>query len=144
VRGALVGAAFLAGLILIAAILGKVAATAQLTLGMVVALVIARRIRGFPMGAAGTISATKVTTHSVGVFGVALAVPMGRYPLSAFQSIVVEDRMVMHPSGGDPLYAEVYLVGGWSDAENSHIHRQERSRAKVRQRAVEPDRDSLG
>jgi hypothetical protein len=110
VRGALIGFAILALLLLIAAIAGKLAVAVQLMLAMLVTFVIARRVRGFPMGAAGTISATEVTTYPESVFGIALAVPVGRFPLSAFRSIVVEERMAINATSVHP-YGDVYLVG---------------------------------
>ena len=40
----------------------------------------------------------------------ALAVPVGGFPLAAFRSIVVEERIALHTSG-DPRFGDVYLVG---------------------------------
>ena len=63
------------------------------------------------MGAAGTISATEVTSHPVKVFGIRLATPVGQYPVSEFRSIVIDERMMMNTTSGDPRVGDVYLVG---------------------------------
>jgi hypothetical protein len=118
-RRTLIGLGIIAASLVVVAILGKVAAAVQLTLVMLLAFFIARRVRGFPMGAAGTISAAEVTTHPVSSFGIALAVPVGHFPLSAFRSIVVEEGMIFHAASDDPRFGRVYLVG---DGATPRIH----------------------
>jgi hypothetical protein len=119
VRGALVGVAVIAGAALVAAIDGKLAAAAQLSLTLLVCAFVARRVKGVPMGAIGTITATAVTTEPATAFGIRLAVPVGRFPLARFRSILVEERTVLTSTSGDPRVGRVYLVG---DGDLPRIH----------------------
>jgi hypothetical protein len=74
-----------------------------------------RMLRAVPqrigMGARGRLSATDVTTHPVKVWGYALNVPVGRFPISGFSDIAVVERVVvMRPETASSLYGNIGSV----------------------------------
>jgi hypothetical protein len=106
--GSVAGIAVLA---VLAALMGKQAAALQLTLCLGVAAVIARKLRGWrAFGAIGTLSRTEVVTRPVNVYGIPMRVPVGVFPLAAFQGLRIERRLAKYRGQLRDL-ASVFLVG---------------------------------
>jgi hypothetical protein len=86
--------ASLAILAVLAGLMGNIAAAVQLALVLSVAAVIAWKLRGIAsFGAIGTLSRTEVTARPVSVCGISMRVPVGTFPITAFQGLRVERRL---------------------------------------------------
>ena len=94
-----------------AVIAHQLAAAAQLSLTLAVLGFICRRARAVPMGALGTITNSEVVARPVSVFGMALRVPNGRFPVERFHQIRVEQRLRSTGTQGLRAIGRVFLVG---------------------------------
>jgi membrane-associated protease RseP (regulator of RpoE activity) len=114
--------AMFAILALVAALLGKIAAAMQLTLVLAVAAVIAWKLRGIAaFGASGTLSRTQVVTHPVSVYGIPMRVPVGTFPITAFQGLRIERRLSSPRTAPMRELADVFLVSK-GDAPDIQIY----------------------
>lgn len=94
-----------AAVVLIAGALaaGKYGGAAGLALALLIVWWIARRVAGgFPLGAAGTLTADAVETRAVRVLWYRLPVPVGRFPVDSFASVSVVEYVILptYTSGG--------------------------------------------
>jgi len=71
-----------------------------------------RRARRVSMGAAGRLTASAVTVHPVRVWGFALNVPSGEFPLSQFEAVGLLERIVIVPQSIRGNTGTVQLLGG--------------------------------
>jgi hypothetical protein len=95
VKNVLRAAGVLVLLIVVAVATGKVAGAIALTFVLAIVGYLANRVRGFPIGAIGRLTATEVETYPVHVFRLPLAVPVGRFPMNRFQAINVVEHIIM-------------------------------------------------
>lgn len=114
-RIASIAFALLAGfamLALLAVLAGKFTAAVQLALILGVAAVIAWKLRGIAsFGAMGTLSRTEVTARPVSVYGIPMRVPVGTFPITAFQGLRVERWLSSGRTTAIRDLANVFLVG---------------------------------
>src|SRR5262249_5384005 len=68
---------------------GKFGGAVGLSIAIAILWVVVRRVRGFPMGAAGTLTQSEVETCPVRVLWYSLPVPVGRFSIDRFDSIGV-------------------------------------------------------
>ena len=104
--------AILGVLILAAIVTQRLVAALQLTIIAAVLSFICLRARAIPMGAAGRITEREVIAEPVTVYGIALRVPSGCFPLDAFRGIRV-DETLRGGVAGQRLRAigQVFLAG---------------------------------
>ena len=106
----------LAGLLLLATVAclasGRFGGATGLAIAFAILCLIVRRVRDFPMGAAGRLNATDVETREVKVLWYSLPVPVGRFSIDRFQSIAVVEHVVMpRATGSGTNTGRVLLVG---------------------------------
>ena len=83
--------------IIAAAALGHWGAVAGIAIAVAILAWLANLVRGFPgmsFGAAGRLTADAIETCPVSVWGLALRVPVGRYPISQFSAVRVVQQII--------------------------------------------------
>jgi hypothetical protein len=91
---------------------GKFGGTIGIALALGILAWIARRVRNFPMGAAGILTSTDVETRQVKVLWYSLPMPVGKFLLDHFHSIAVVEHVYVSQSGGGARNTgSVRLVG---------------------------------
>jgi len=91
---------------------GKFGGAIGLAIAAAILFWLVRRVRGFPMGAAGTLTETGIATRPVRVWWYSLPVPVGQYPIDRFESIRVVERVIMpQPGNSGRNTGSVQLVG---------------------------------
>lgn len=109
-------AAALFASIIAAAAMGHWGAVAGISIAVAILAWLANLVCGFPgmsFGAAGRLTADAVETHPVSVYGIALRVPAGRYPITQFSGVrVVQQIIFIRPnSRSNEDIGSVRLIG---------------------------------